>query len=57
MMITIRGIARAYHGDVIIWLWPWKRNGNGKYYSLMFSRQFKTLQELDRAIAGFTEGL
>jgi hypothetical protein len=47
------GISFDHDGDYVYWLWPWNREGNGKYYSTSFVAQYKTLADLDREWEGF----
>lgn len=48
------GIQFGYHGDDVIWTWPWKRDGRGAYISLGFTgtgewgdARYRTLKEID----------
>lgn len=49
------GIEFYYHGDWVIWLWPWKRRSD-KYISISLSgtgefgdAKFSSLKEIDEA--------
>jgi hypothetical protein len=52
------GVCFPYHGDEVIWVWPWKRKGsvkhggftigNMKYISVLSSGYFPTLASIDQ---------
>lgn len=37
------GIAFRYHGDELVWRWPWARRGAGKFRSSLYTRDFSDL--------------
>lgn len=48
------GVEFPYNGDVVIWLWPWRRDGKPKFISVCASGtgewgdvRFNTLAEID----------
>jgi len=58
--ITKEGFEFQYHGDDIIYLWPWRRKslfpatlGKKKWYSHSFLACYRTLKELDQEWADY----
>lgn len=48
------GVDFRYHGDTVIWVWPWQRTSRGKYISILLSGNgscgdmwFNSLAEID----------
>jgi hypothetical protein len=50
------GVEFQYHGDTVIWLWPWKRSGVGRVWlSISFEATFPTLRSIDTMWNEFQE--
>lgn len=54
-LINKSGIWFHYKGDELCWLWPWMREGKGKYVSVGYSgtgqfgdARFNSLEEYDQ---------
>lgn len=46
-VMTHWGLEFDYHGDWVIWLWPWRRKYNGKFISTSFGASFPTLKSIN----------
>ena len=56
------GIEFPYKGDIVIWLWPWRRKNTktsyhdiNKYVSILSEGYFDNLSEIDKFWEGFEE--
>ena len=45
MGINKEGISFPYHGDQLLWIWWWKREGQAKYFSSLFDQHFLDLKD------------
>lgn len=54
MRFTKNGMIFRYHGDRLLWRWPWKRNQLGKFRSSIYTRDFRNLSEYWKYV-GVTE--
>lgn len=45
MRFTKKGITFRYHGDTMLWKWPFTRSGSGKYRSSLYPQDFSNLAE------------
>lgn len=43
MRINLNGVYFRYHGDTMLWRWPWLRKNVGKYWSSRFGSDFYDL--------------
>lgn len=57
MRINRKGISFGYHGDELLWLWPWKRHTftGAKFFSSIFEREFPSLREYWYFCGGWNE--
>jgi hypothetical protein len=54
--IDYLGVEFQYHGDNVIWMWPWKRRGIGQVYlSMSFECAVPTLRSIDTMWNEFQE--
>ena len=44
-ILSSRGVSFKYHGDEILFYWPWARPGKSKYHSSLFSEDFNDFCE------------
>lgn len=50
------GVEFPYHGDSVIWLWPWRRTRvGGIWLSISWECEFDSLREIDQAWEDFQE--
>lgn len=50
------GIRVYYHGDEVIYIYPWKRKYCvNRFYSILFNSYFKNLKELDKTWKDYSE--
>ena len=45
MFLNKQGINFKYYGDILLWKWPWVRQGAPKFFSKFHSKDFKSLPE------------
>jgi hypothetical protein len=55
MKINSSGIWFKYHGDEMLWVWPWKRQNGHKYISVLFEGGFKDLNDYWYFCGGYSE--
>ena len=56
MKISRQGIEFEYHGDQLLWVWPWRRIKDQKYISHIFESDFKSLAEYWEWVGSWNEG-
>lgn len=56
MKITRAGVSFSYHGDELVWIWPWRRTDkNDKYYSFIFEHEYPSLAEYWQHVGSWNE--
>lgn len=58
MKISQWGIEFNWHGDSVLYIWPWKRNRHaGKFISFGLDSVFSSLEEIDELWASYFRDL